>query len=91
MVMLDPTNASVLSYARVGDDGGAVVVSLNMSAQPQQVSLGLAQAGLPGSRLRALLSSVRSMADARADQPVNLPPYAAWVAELSGSISPSRR
>jgi alpha-glucosidase len=91
MVMLDPTNASVLSYARVGDDGGAVVVSLNMSARPQQVSLGLAPAGVHGSKLRTLLSSPHAMADTPADQPVDLPPYAAWVAELSGSASPSRR
>jgi hypothetical protein len=91
MVMLDSTNASVLSYARVGDDGGAIVVSLNMSAQPQQVSLGLAPAGVRGSKLRTLLSSPHAMADARADQPVDLPPYGAWIAELSGSASPSRR
>ena len=82
MVMLDPSNASVLSYARVSEDGTTVVVSLNMSAQPQQASLGLASAGVRGSQLRTLLSSPRVMADARAEQPVALAPYAAWVAEL---------
>ena len=82
MVMLDPANASVLTYARVGGGGETVIVSLNMSPQPQKPALGLAQAGLRGSQLRTLLSSPRAIADAAADQPINLPPYAAWVAEL---------
>ena len=82
MVMLDQSNASVLSYARVSDDGETVIVSLNMSPQPQSVSLGLAPAGLRGSHLTTLLSSPGAMADAAADQHINLPPYAAWVAEL---------
>ncbi|HKF98349.1 MAG TPA: alpha-amylase family glycosyl hydrolase, partial [Steroidobacteraceae bacterium] len=82
MVMLDPANTSVLSYARVSDAGETVIVSLNMSPQPQQPSLGLAKAGLRGAQLRTLLSSPRAVADAAADQRVELPPYAAWVAEL---------
>ena len=56
-VMLDRSNPNVLSYARVSDDGEAVIVSLNMSPRPQQVSLGLAQAGVRGSHLETLLSS----------------------------------
>jgi alpha-glucosidase len=83
MVMLDPGNASVLSYARVSDAGETVIVSLNMSPRPQSVSLGLAQAGLHGAYLRMLLSSPRATADAApADRPVTLPPYATWAAEL---------
>jgi alpha-glucosidase len=82
MVMLDPGNPSVLSYARVSASGDTVIVSLNMSPQPQKPSLGIAQAGLRGSHLRTLLSSPRAIADAAADQRINLPPYAAWVAEL---------
>ena len=83
MVMLDSTNPSVLSYARVGDDGETVVVSLNMSPRPQQVSLGLAQAGVRGSHLETLLSSPGPPPDsASASRPQTLPAYAAWVAEL---------
>jgi alpha-glucosidase len=82
MVMLDETNASVLSYARVAPDGEALVVSLNMSPRPQIVSLGLAAAGVHGSRARTLLSSPAAMPDAAADQPVTLPPYGAWIAAL---------
>jgi alpha-glucosidase len=81
-VMLDRANASVLTYARVPADGASVLVSLNMSAQPQTVALGLAAAGLRGTRLRTLLANPHFIADAPANQPVTLPPYAAWVAEL---------
>jgi alpha-glucosidase len=82
MVMLDPSNASVLSYARVSDEGETVIVSLNMSPQPQSVSLGLAQAGVRGSHLTTLLSSPGPLPDGTASGPQALPAYAAWVAEL---------
>jgi len=83
MVMLDPTNANVLSYARVSDDGETVIVSLNMSPQAQKVSLGLEQAGVRGSHLTTLLSSPGPMPDAAAaSDPQTLLPYAAWVAKL---------
>ena len=83
MAMLDPTNASVLSYARVSDGGATVVVSLNMSAQPQTVALGLAAAGVHGKRLETLLASPGPIAVSEAGSPVQLPPYAAWVAAVS--------
>jgi alpha-glucosidase len=83
MVMLDPTNANVLSYARVSDDGETVIVSLNMSPHPQKVSLGLTQAGVRGSHLATLLSSPGALpASAAASDPQTLPAYGAWVAEL---------
>jgi alpha-glucosidase len=83
MVMLDQSNASVLSYARVSDGGETVIVSLNMSAQPQSVSLGLAQAGVRGSHLTTLLSSPERLAvGVSASGPQTLPAYAAWVAAL---------
>ena len=82
MVMLDPKNASVLSYARVAEDGAAVIVSLNMSPQPQSVSLDLAPAGVHGAHLATLLSSPERLPDGAAEARHALPPYAAWVAEL---------
>ena len=81
-VMLDRDNPSVLSYARVAAGGESVLISLNMSAQPQSVALGLAAAGLRGARLRTLLANPHFIANAPANQPVTLPPFAAWVAEL---------
>ena len=81
-VMLDPTNANVLSYARVAPDGKAIVVSLNMSAQEQSVALGLPAAGLPGTRCRTLLASPKGPASRSASERIALPPFGAWVAAL---------
>jgi hypothetical protein len=54
-----------------------------MSPQPQQVTLGLAQAGVRGSHFTTLLSSPEPLpGGASASGPQTLPPYAAWVAEL---------
>ena len=81
-VMLDRTNPSVLTYARVAPDGQAILVSLNMSPKTQTFTPGLAAAGIHGSRLRTLLSSPGQLPDAAAAATVTLQPYAAWVAEL---------
>jgi alpha-glucosidase len=82
MVMLDPGNASVLTYARISADGEAVIVALNMSPRPQTLSLQLGQAGLRAGRLQTLLSSPGRLPDTLASHPQPLPPYAAWVAVL---------
>ncbi len=81
-LMLDRANPSVLTYARVAADGTAVVVSLNMSAQPQTLRLDLAAAGVRGSHLRTLLSSPGPSPDSSADRPVTLPPFGAWIASV---------
>jgi alpha-glucosidase len=81
-LMLDQTNVSVLTYARVGARGETILVSLNMSPQPQSITLGAQAAGLSGTRCRTLLSSPGAIADARASQPVALPAFGAWVAAL---------
>jgi alpha-glucosidase len=79
-VMLDPTNPSVLTYARVAPDGHAVLVSLNMSPKPQSVSLQSPTAGLNLSNSRTLLSSPRGIQITPQNE-LTLPPFAAWVAE----------
>ena len=81
-VMLDSTNSSVLSYARVGAEGDTIVVALNMSAQPQTISPGLAASGVAGSRLTTLLASPAPIASGAADRAITLAPFAAWVASL---------
>jgi alpha-glucosidase len=82
LVMLDRDNKSVLTYARVAADGAIMVVSLNMSAAPQRISVNLAAAGLPGASLATLLSSPGVIADADCGAAIDLPPYAAWVAAV---------
>ena len=84
MVMLDPDNPSVLSYARVAEDGAAMVVALNMSAVPQTLTVDLAAAGVACRSFATLLSSPPGIASVTAGGAVSLPPYAAWVAAVHG-------
>jgi alpha-glucosidase len=81
-VMLDRSNPYVLSYARVAAGGAGILVSLNLSAQPQTVALDLTPAGIRGTHLRTLLADPHVIAATRVGQPLALPPFAAWVAEL---------
>jgi alpha-glucosidase len=83
-VMLDPNNATVLTYARVTDAGRTVLVSLNMSAQSQTVTpdLQAQKIEILGSRFRTLLSSPGDIPSIDVHRPVQLPPFAAWVAEV---------
>jgi len=80
-VMLDETNANVLTYVRLAPDGHAILVSLNMSPEPQTISLKPQVAGLQLSHLKTLLSSPRGIKSAAANR-LTLPPFAAWVAEV---------
>ena len=83
IVMLDTANPNVLSYLRTAPAGQpAVVVSLNMSSQPQTVSLDPSAAGVPGTRAKTLLSSDPSLAGVTSAQSVTLPPFASWVASV---------
>ena len=82
-VMLDGSNPHVLTYARVAPGGETLLVSLNMSAQPQTISLGLAPAGVRGTHLQTLLASPEPITVTAADRPVTLKPFAAWIAALN--------
>jgi alpha-glucosidase len=82
-VMLDRANRQVLSYARIGAGGQTILVALNMSAQPQTISLGLAASGVSAARLTTLLSSPGPVEAQAADRPVTLAPFAAWVAAVN--------
>jgi alpha-glucosidase len=83
-VMLDPNNATVLTYARVTDAGRTVLVSLNMSAQSQTVTpdLQAQKIKIRGSRFRTLLSSPGDIPSIDVHAPIRLPPFGAWVAEV---------
>jgi len=91
LVMLDAENASVLTYARVADDGAIMVVSLNMSPAPQTITVDLASAAPAAASLTTLLSSPAAMADVAAGAPLVLPPYAAWVAAVHSPQSAASR
>ena len=80
-IMLDETNTNVLTYLRLAPDGQAILVSLNMSAEPQTLSLDLHAAGVHHSHLKTLLSNPRDIQSTTANK-ITLPPFAAWVAEV---------
>jgi len=82
VVMLDQDNPRVLSYARVADKGGAVLVVLNMSADAQIISLDVGGAGIAAGHVRTLLSSPDTLSRIHSLTRIHLPPFAAWVAAV---------
>ena len=82
MVMVDTMNPSVLSYVRTPLMGqNAVVVSLNMTAQPQKISLDLSPAGISQKGVRTLLTNEASLQGVTTTS-MTLPPFASWVGEV---------
>ena len=82
MVMVDTLNSTVLSYVRTPLVGQkAVVVSLNMTAQPQKLSLDLSPAGISQKGVRTLLTSEASLQGVTTTT-MTLPPFASWVGEV---------
>jgi alpha-glucosidase len=88
-VLLDPTNPSVLSYARTaplgpnGEPAGhAIVVSLNFTAQPQTVRLDLAPAGITSTAAKCLLADDATLQSLTTLTTFTLPPYASLIAEV---------
>jgi alpha-glucosidase len=83
VVMLDRTNENVLSYVRTAPAGAAaVVVMLNMSGQPQTVSLDLSEAGVKGNRVKTILTDEPSLQEASSLTNVTLPPFSSWVGSV---------
>jgi alpha-glucosidase len=84
LAMLDANNPNVLSYVRSSPVGGdAVVVAINMSAQPQTVDL-TTGAPMPMKMRKTLLSSDNSMTAPTNLSSVMLPPFGVWIASVSG-------
>ncbi len=83
VVMLDTANPNVLSYLRTAPAGGkAVVVSLNMSAEPQTVQLSLAGTGAHGSAVKPLLVEGEGLAGVTSLNTLALPPYGSFIAQV---------
>ena len=82
IVMVDTTNASVLSYVRTVPAGGkAVVVALNMTGNPQKIALDLNPAGISQRAVRTLLTNEASLQGVTTTS-MTLPPFASWVGEV---------
>jgi alpha-glucosidase len=82
IVMLDTTNASVLSYVRKGPDGSAILVSLNFTAQYQTVHLDLAAAGVGNHYTWVHIDAPVQFGPLYTASTLTLPPYAALVTGL---------
>jgi alpha-glucosidase len=82
MVMVDTTNASVLSYVRTAPGSGhAVVVALNMTAQPQKIALDLSPAGISSKAVKTLLTNDSSLQGVTTTS-MTLPAFGSWVGEV---------
>jgi alpha-glucosidase len=79
VVLLDRHNPSVLSYARVGAHGEAILVALNMSAVEQTAVLDIRGAGIRGGKFKTLLASPAGMAEIQSARHIELPPFGSWV------------
>ena len=82
VVMLDPENPSVLSYARSSSGDDTVVTSLNMSDRPQSVFLDRQRLHSGNSQVRTLLSSGADTNYSPANDRIFLSPFASWVGVL---------
>jgi alpha-glucosidase len=82
MVMLDATNASVLSYVRTAPPGHHnIVVALNMTGQPQKIALDLKEAGIQQTAVKTLMTDDSSLQGVTT-RSITLPPFASWVGEV---------
>jgi alpha-glucosidase len=80
-VMLDESNANVLSWMRKGADGSQVVVSCNFTSEPQKVNLTAGGAALKGSHAKTLLKSPGGTDPASLDA-VQLQPFGVYIGEV---------
>jgi alpha-glucosidase len=81
MVMVDTSNANVLSYVRTAPAGHkSIVVALNMTSHPQTIALDLSPAGISRRAVRTLLSDAPSLNGVKTTS-MTLPPFASWVGE----------
>ena len=79
-VPLNPDDPNVLSYLR-RYQGEAVLVVLNMSANPQKVRLELGPQGFPAARAQTLLSTAGH--GESAVSALSLEPFAVYIAEIT--------
>ncbi len=80
-VALNESDPNVMSYLRMYKDQ-AVLVVLNMSAEPQKVSFNLTPQGLSSTEAKTLLTTMIGMNSANLSQ-MNLAPFAVYIGEVS--------
>jgi alpha-glucosidase len=82
-LFLDNTNSSVLSYVRTAPAGGKpVLISMNMTAQPQTIHLDLAAAGIASTRVRTILTDAEALNALTTVSTFTVPPFATLITEI---------
>lgn len=83
LTMLNPTDPNVLSWLRSAAPGqAAVVVAMNMSAEPRTISLDLSTTGYKGKTVKTLLTDQPSLANTSTVTNITLPPFASWIGQI---------
>ena len=83
VVFVDTANPDVLSYVRTAAAGAKpVVVTMNLSAQPQTVKLDLSTARVTGTKLHTLMTDVPALEKHESASDIALPPYGSLIAEV---------
>jgi alpha-glucosidase len=83
IVMLDTTNPNVLSYLRTAPPTSRpLIISVNMTAQPQTIHLDLTAAGITSTHIQTLLADDNSLHDLTTATTITLPPFTSLIAEI---------
>jgi alpha-glucosidase len=83
IVMLNKDSKDVLCYLRPAPRGSAsVVIAVNLSAQPQTISVDVSNAGITATKVQTLAATDPSLQGQTALQSVTLPPFATWIGSV---------
>ena len=83
IVMLNRDDVDVLAYVRTAPKGQpAVVVAMNMSAQPKTVSLDGKPVKVSGSAVQTLATTSASLKNVSGLHSITLPAYSAWIGSV---------
>ena len=83
VMFVDTANPEVLSYVRTAPAGAKpVLVTMNLSGQPQTVKLDLSAAGVSGTKLHTLATDVPALESHDTTSDIALPPFGSLVAEV---------
>jgi alpha-glucosidase len=80
-IALNPDDLNVLSYLR-SSNGDAVLVAINMSANPQKVSFELSQQGFASGTAKTLMTTQSSLKEASSTKQLSLEPFAVYIGEV---------
>jgi alpha-glucosidase len=80
-VALNENDQNVLSYLRRYKDD-AVIVALNMSASPQQVSFDLRPRGIKSTTAKTLLTTMKNNRDQAPLRSIKLEPFSVYIGKI---------